>query len=290
LLPITIGSDGGGSTRLPGAISGVIGVHPSVGRIPRVSQGRPSINLTGTIGPLARDARDAAMTMQVLAGPDGRDMVSLHFPAPDYLTNLDKGVSGMRFAWTDDYGYGSMYKLPGTERLVATVRQAAMGFTKIGAQVEPTSEQWEDFWPSLGVTNQIFGAPGPSGGPKPEQIKSALETRGRNAQRFYDLLSKNDLLLSATAQFTAFTMEEWAAAWTKDGRKYPHNTFAPTYTVYTHMFNWLGFPAVSVPCGYIDGLPIGLQIVGLPDREPKILQAAAAFMKAYPRNERPKVS
>jgi amidase/aspartyl-tRNA(Asn)/glutamyl-tRNA(Gln) amidotransferase subunit A len=85
-------------------------------------------------------------------------------------------------------------------------------------------------------------------------------------------------------------MEDWAAAWTSDGAKYPHGTFAPTYTVYTHMFNWLGFPAVSVPCGFIDGLPIGLQIVGLPDREPKILQAVAAFLKAYPRNERPNVS
>jgi amidase/aspartyl-tRNA(Asn)/glutamyl-tRNA(Gln) amidotransferase subunit A len=85
-------------------------------------------------------------------------------------------------------------------------------------------------------------------------------------------------------------MEDWAAAWTKDGAKYAHGTFAPTYTVYTHMFNWLGFPPVSVPCGFIEGLSVGLQIVGLPDREPKILQAAAAFPKAYPRDERPKVS
>jgi Asp-tRNA(Asn)/Glu-tRNA(Gln) amidotransferase A subunit family amidase len=293
LLPVTIGSDGGGSTRLSGAISGVIGVHPSVGRIPRVSSERPRLNLTGTTGPLARDARDAAITMQVLAGPDGRDLVAIKDPAPDYLSNLDKGVSGMRFAWTDDYGYGAKYKVQDTGRVVAAVRQAAMGFAKLGAKVEPTAEEWEDFWPSLGITNQIFAGDGEganAGRPTPQQIQTALETRGRNAERFYDLLSKYDLLLSVTAQFTAYKMEDWAAAWTKDSKKYPHGTFAPTYTVYTHMFNWLGFPAVSLPCGFIDGLPIGLQIVGLPDREPKILQAVAAFLKAYPRNERPKVS
>jgi Asp-tRNA(Asn)/Glu-tRNA(Gln) amidotransferase A subunit family amidase len=198
LLPITIGSDGGGSTRLPGAISGVIGVHPSVGRIPTVSYERPSLNLTGTIGPLARDARDAAMTMQVLAGPDGRDFVCIKDPAPDYLSNLDKGVSGMRFAWTDDYGYGPIYKVQDTARVVAAVRQAAMGFTKLGAKVEPTAEQWEDFWPSLGITQQIF-AGGTSAGegvnaprPTPEQIQNALETRGRNWQRFHSLFSKYD--------------------------------------------------------------------------------------------------
>lgn len=293
LLPLTIGSDGGGSTRLPAAISGVVGVHPSVGRIPRLNYERTNINLTGTIGPLARDVRDAALAMQVLAGPDARDLLALRDPAPDYVTNLDRGVSGLRFAWTDDYGYGSTYKVLNTPRVIAAVRQAATGFTKLGAKVEPTSEQWEDFWPSLGITNRILVGGGEDANarrPTPQQMQDALETRGRNAQRFYDLLSKYDLLLSPTAQFTAYTVEDWAAAWTTDGKKYPHGTFAPTYTVYTHMFNWLGFPAVSVPCGFVEGLPIGLQIVGLPDREPKILQAAAAFLKAYPRTERPKVS
>jgi hypothetical protein len=103
-----------------------------------------------------------------------------------------------------------MYKVQGTERLVATVRQAAMGFTKLGAKVESTAEQWEDFWPRYIITQRIFagGVPGAGGvnapNPTPEQIQSALETRGRNTQRFYDLFAKYDLLLSATAQFTAY--------------------------------------------------------------------------------------
>src|SRR3546814_8009757 len=70
----------------------------------------------------------------------------------------------------------------------------------------------------------------------------------------------------------------------------PHSNFAPVYTSHTMMFNWLGFPAISVPCGFHEGLPIGLQIVGMPNSEDKMLRAAAAFLKAFPRNERPAVA
>jgi len=63
----------------------------------------------------------------------------------------------------------------------------------------------------------------------------------------------------------------------------------PIYTSHTFMFNWLGMPAASVPCGFVDGLPIGLQIVGRPHSEPQILRAAMAFMKAYPLNRRPDI-
>jgi aspartyl-tRNA(Asn)/glutamyl-tRNA(Gln) amidotransferase subunit A len=66
--------------------------------------------------------------------------------------------------------------------------------------------------------------------------------------------------------------------------------FAPHYTSHTHMFNWLGFPAINVPAGFIDGLPIGLQIVGPPRSEAKIFRVAHAFLKAFPRPEHPKVS
>ena len=71
---------------------------------------------------------------------------------------------------------------------------------------------------------------------------------------------------------------------------FPHGTFAPHYTSHTHMFNWLGFPAVSLPCGFVDGLPIGLQVVGWPGSEPNILRFAQAFLRAHPREERPTVS
>src|SRR3546814_19447639 len=88
-------------------------------------------------------------------------------------------------------------------------------------------------------------------------------------------------------QFTAMTVADWDAAWKNPDRWEPHSNFAPVYTSHTMMFNWLGFPAISVPCGFHEDLPIGLQIVGMPNSEDKNLQAAAAFLKAFPRNERP---
>ncbi len=295
LLPFTIGSDGGGSTRLPAAITGVIGVHPTVGRIPSFNFNPASLTLSTTVGPLARDARDAAMVMQVMAGPDGRDLIGVDEPAPDYLFNLDRGVKGLRFAWSEDFGWGKQYELPITKRVVAVAHQAAHGFRSLGAVVEPTAEQWEDWFKSYQITERVFGARMRAGAagqpaPTPDEIRAALENRGRSHAKFRALFAKYDLLLSTTAQFTAYKVEDWNAVWTTDSPKYPQGTFAPTYTVFTHMFNWLGFPAISVPCGFLDGLPVGLQIVGPPEREALVMRAAAAFTRAFPRNERPRVS
>ena len=73
--------------------------------------------------------------------------------------------------------------------------------------------------------------------------------------------------------FTAPTVEEWDAAWNKDGEKYTHGTFAPTYTSNTHMFNWLGWPALSIPVGFVDGMPVGLQLITKPNREAQLYPA-----------------
>ena len=96
-----------------------------------------------------------------------------------------------------------------------------------------------------------------------------------------------DLLLSPTAQLIASPIEVWDRAWTVDTRSYPHENFASVYTSHTAMFNWLGWPAISVPCGFVDGMPVGLQIVGQPGAEPLVFRAAHAFQAAFPRPERP---
>ena len=120
---MTIGGDGGGSTRLPAAYSGVVGVHPSQGRVPYVNYATPTLRTGGTYGPLARNVRDAAITLQAMAGPDGRDMISMGDIPEDYQATLDRGVEGLRFAWTDDFGYASMYTLAESPRVVAAVRE-----------------------------------------------------------------------------------------------------------------------------------------------------------------------
>lgn len=291
MVPVAIGSDGGGSTRLPAALSGVIGFHPSRGRVPTLRfDGKH--NLAATFGPLARDMRDVALVMNSIAGPDAREFITLDMPPPDYTDALNDGVRNGKFAWTDDFGYGSMYELPQSGEVIDRIRTAADGFSQLGAEVTPISTEWEDFWPSNVTTGRAYGyssAASTADAPDESDMRGALEVRKRNYDRFKAIMEGYDFLLSPTVPFTAFTIEEWDRAWS-NGENYPHDMFAPTYTVDTYMFNWLGWPAISVPCGFVNSLPVGLQIIAPPWREASLIQAAAAFSEAFPRKERPKVA
>jgi Asp-tRNA(Asn)/Glu-tRNA(Gln) amidotransferase A subunit family amidase len=182
-----------------------------------------------------------------------------------------------------------MYALPQTPAVIAAIRKAAQGFAALGATVETTDERWEDFYKGFMVFGAAYREGPAQHGEKPSaaDVQEQSELRGRNWDRFMKLLERYDVLLSPTIQFTAFTVEEWDAAWNRDGANYPHGTFAPTYTADTHMFNWLGWPALSIPVGFVGGLPVGLQLITRPNREAQLYRAAAAFLKAYPRNERP---
>ncbi len=283
LLPFTIGTDGGGSTRLPGAYSGVVGLHPTAGLIPNMDYDLPRVPNDITVGPLSRSVRDAALVLQAMAGPDGRDLFCLPYDPPDQVGSIDDGVEGMRFAWTDDFGYAGVYAAPESARVIELVRDAAMGLRTLGAVVAPTTEVWEDWSPHQQRTNGAFTPPLPDA-PRPTsaELQASFEVRGRNHDRFRRLFAGHDLLLSTTSQRVARSVEEWEAAWTTDGPTYPQGSFAQTYTAHTSMFNWLKFPAVSVPCGFVDGLPVALQIIGPPGSEPRILRAAQAFHRRLP--------
>ena len=281
MLPITIGSDGGGSTRLPSALCGVIGLHPTTARVPNAAYDSTRLMLTSTFGPITRDVRDTAITLQAIAGPDGRDMVSaVHPPAPDYMAGLAKGVHGMTFGWTDDFGFASKYFPPEGPAIVAQSREAAQGFVGLGASVETASMALEEYWPQVFSTMMHY-----EGSPQsPEIMEAAMKARGRNRARFDTLLEKYDFILSTTIPFTAPTVEQWDANWRIPGQ------FTPIYTSETFMFNWIALPAISIPIGFHNNMPIGLQIVGKPDSEPRMFQAAAAFLAKFPQTRRPMVS
>jgi Asp-tRNA(Asn)/Glu-tRNA(Gln) amidotransferase A subunit family amidase len=275
-----------------------VGVHPTGGLVPdidydapRAALAMPGAPLASTIGPLARSVRDCAIVTQAMAGPDGRDPLCLAFDPPSYLEHLDDGVDGWRFAWTDDFGFASVYASEDSPRVIAHVRDAAQGLTSIGATVEAATETWEDPHASLHVTSTPYG-PSIPGVEKPSVavLQAAFEARGRADRTFRAVLAEHTLLLSPTSQRVARSVEEWDAAWTTDAGRYPGGNFASTYTADTFMFNWLKYPVVSVPCGLLDGLPVGLQIVGLPGREDLVLRAAQAFQAAFPRDEQPPVS
>ncbi|WP_405539586.1 amidase [Streptomyces sp. NBC_00075] len=283
MIPVTIGSDGAGSTRLPAALSGIVGLHSSEGRIPSVDFDSPTVTQGGSYGPLTRDVRDTALVMQTLAGPDGRDPFAIRTPAPDYLAGLADGVEGLRFAWTDDFGFAAQHAQPGTPEIITAVRDSTRRFTDLGAQVEQTEESWEDYWPAFKAMTSAYGPPltvlafGASH--TPASLKAGHELYGRNWDRFERVFASHDLLLSPTLQFTAPTVTEWDTHFKRT--EYRHHPTA-AYTADTHLFNIYGYPAVSVPCGTVGGLPIALQIIGKPDREALVVRAAYAFLDGRP--------
>src|SRR3546814_12720327 len=146
MLPAALGSDGGGSTRLPAALSGLIGVHPTEGLVPVANYDPPKPAFTTSVGPLARDVRDAATVLQALAGPDGRDFIAQPNDPADYLAELDSGVQDMRFAWTDDFGYADMYAMPDSTAIIAKIRAASSEERRFGKEcVRPDRYRWSPY-------------------------------------------------------------------------------------------------------------------------------------------------
>jgi Asp-tRNA(Asn)/Glu-tRNA(Gln) amidotransferase A subunit family amidase len=291
MVPLALGSDGGGSTRLPAAYSGVVGIAATPGRIPWIHPDSPPIALTASTGPLCRDIRDAAIMTQALSGPDGRDFFSLQDRSFDFVSDIDDGVDNLRFAWSDDFGYASMYALEESPRVIAAIRRAAGGFSSLGATVDPVALECEDFFSGFQVSGRIFGSGGQTGEkPTEAEFLEAVACRGRNYDRFMAVFEDHDVLLAPTTQLLAREVEEWDAAWTTDGGRFTHGTFAATYVSHAMMFNWLSFPAFNVPAGFVDGLPIGMQVIGRPGSEALMFRVASAFLRAFPRDERPAVA
>ena len=273
VIPVAIGSDGGGSTRLPAAWSGLLGLHPTMGRVPMGSP--PGSSWNTSLGPLTRDARDGAMVLQAIAGPDGAEIISLQTDPPDYLAGIDAGVEGLRMAWTDDFGFARKYAGPESERVLDTARAAAHRFTELGAVVETTDEAFPEWMPMLGLGLQ--GA-----APVGDAFTAGQDCRVQWWEGFRRIFADVDLLLTTTIQHVAFTAERWDESWAAGTLE-----FTPMWCAHTFPHNFLGWPALSVPCGFVDGLPVGMQITSRPDGEALLYRAAQAFLGAFPFDDRP---
>jgi len=152
LSPLSIGTDGGGSIRLPSAFNGIFGLHPSRGRVSHYPQ--RVWNPHQGIGPMTRDVRDAAMLLQVIAGHDPGDPLTVQFGSrdvPDYVGRLDDGIAGVRFAWSPDFGFVN----PTDSRVVDTIAAAVPAFEEAGGIVEAPSLRIEDIWDALRRFPQI---------------------------------------------------------------------------------------------------------------------------------------
>ncbi len=292
LGPLHVGTDGGGSIRIPASFAGIYGLKASFGRIPAYpASGAWSLS---HIGPMTRTVADAALMLQVAAGPDERDQTSLPAARVDYVKALAGGVKGLRVAWSDDLGFADTVD-PEVRDLCAKTAQAFRG---LGARVE----QVRPGWPSpYACWSEIFcGGIATRMAPyldRKSEIDPGLyriiENTLKNppttyVQAWFDrlawwehprrLFEKYDLLLTPTIACPPFAIgldnpTEIA------GKAVPPYGWIP----FTYPFNMTGQPAASVPCGFTrDGLPVGLQIVGRRFDDATVLRASAAFERARP--------
>ncbi|HXH13053.1 MAG TPA: amidase [Alphaproteobacteria bacterium] len=289
--PLAVGTDGGGSIRIPSSFCGIYGLKPHVGRVPVYPA-----SATGDLshaGPMTRTVRDAALMLNVIAGADDRDRFSLPTSHPDYTTAVEGDIGGLRVAWSPDLGFAIVD--PQVRQVTA---EAAKAFADLGCHVEETNPGFENplelfqhfFYVNIGAMLQDY--PGYEGKIDPQLLANIREVEAVSARAYArSLLRRNaifdkirrffatyDLLLCPTVAVPPFGLglegPTQIAGQPVDRR---------AWIVMTPLFNLTGQPAATVPCGFTsDGLPIGLQIVGRRFDEATVLRASAAFEAARP--------
>ncbi len=290
LTPFALGTDGGGSVRIPSSFCGVFGIKAQFGRVP-VSPTSATPTLAH-VGPIARSVRDAALLLGVIAGFDARDPAAVSAEVPDFLAACEVPVEGMRVAWSPTLGYAR----PDREVLEATER-AARAFEAMGCSVDLVDEVFDD---PVDIWNAEFYAGAGTRFKDPlrssrdlfdpavaELLEGALDQTideyYSNVFARYDLREKTrqffesyDLLLTPTLPVPPFDAGVNVPPQLQD-----RNTVSWVY--YTYPFNLTGNPAASIPCGFTqENLPIGLHMVAGTNKETDILRAAAAFEAANP--------
>ena len=297
LCPLATGSDGGGSIRIPAHFCGIYGIKPTQGRVSFYSGGpsAPAPNIFSQSGPLARTVRDAALLLQVLAGHDPRDPLSLREEPADYVAAADRGIAGLRVAWSPDFGFADVHS-----DVSEVTYRAARAFEELGCQVEETKLRLDPPYDTYGapMTANAFNRYRTlyeSDGDRlmgystfflehgsrvtTADYARALAMIDRLRADFADLFEDYDLLLSPTARFPAFRNAPYPGE-VSGTSEFPDQYFNGAFTM---PINASGHPAASVPAGFsADGLPIGLQIVGRKGDEASVISASAAFEAARP--------
>jgi len=290
LAPLAVGTDGGGSIRIPGSFCGVFGLKPTCGVVPVYPT--PNTGTLSHVGPMTRTVRDAALMLAVMAGPDDRDPLSFPAAATDFTRGLEGGIRGLRVAWSPTFGYAQV-----TPEVLRVAEAAVRRFHDLGCRVELAERLFADpdpIWAPLfysGVAARLQDAlpewrdrmdPGllevveEGGRISAVQYKQAEFARATFTQDLRKLFLRYDLLLSPTLAALPF------AAGTERPTDAPGGSRL-SWVAFTYPFNLTGQPAATVPCGFTaDGLPVGLQIVGARLQDSLVLRASAAFEAAAP--------
>lgn len=297
LGPLAEGSDGGGSIRVPASLNGVVGLKPSTGRIPVVA----TVQRFSTYlfhGPLTRTVSDAALMLDVAAGHDSRDPLSLPNPTESFLERLDGDLTGWRIAYSETLELDIKVD-PEISRIV---RAAVQKFADAGAEIVEAAPDWTDagkamwdgLWvPGMAALGEMFDLESMRGELDDELIDLVLYARklrgdditradmfrGRYYDAFEHFMRDHRILASPTTTVAS----------------YPVTRFEPEYLegqplqdrllrwCLTWPFNMTTTPAISIPCGFTeDGRPVGLQLAGRHHADQDVLNAAFAFESLQP--------
>lgn len=300
--PFAIGSDGGGSIRIPAAHCGLFGMKASMGRVPLYPgtkderyPGVSSWESLEHIGPLSRTVADGALMLSVIgSGPDTRDRHSLPKPDFDWIGCCLGGVKGLRVAYSADWGYAAVD--PEVRRVVG---DAVKVFERdLGCIVEEAHPGFDDpyvaFWGVVALESDLRGLRamvvehGHHMTPhivdfimRPwtaEELTDAVIVRKALNNKMWRFMARYDLLLTPTLAVPPFPLHV-------QGPEKIDGQIVPPFKwlAFTFPLNLTGQPAATVPAGFSkDGLPIGLQIVGRHLDDSTVMRAAAAFETAQP--------
>ena len=294
MAPMALGTDAGGSIRIPAGFCGVVGHKPTFGEVPHWPAS--PFGTLAHAGPMTWTVRDCALMMNVLTEPDPRDSLAAPRRGVDYLAEIDKGIRGLRVAYSPTLGYVDL-----DPQVAAAVARAVKVLADLGAEITETDPGFAD--PLAAFGHLFYGGAANAMrdlGPKkrelmdPQLVKVAEKAAQRSmldylaavnermslSERMSVFHERYHLLVTPSLPITAFSA----------GREVPenwHSTRWPSWTPFTYPFNMTGQPALSVPCGFADnGLPIGLQIVGARFADELVLRAGHAYQQAAPLTDR----
>ena len=289
---ITTGSDTGGSIRIPAALCGIVGLKPTYGLVSRYGLSALSWSLDHP-GPMTRTVEDTAITMNVIAGHDPKDVASAKVDIPDYTSALTGDVKGLRIGIVKEY-----FEAPLDPQVRKAVMDAISLLESMGVEIKEVS--YPMFNQSQAISSTVLMAEATAyhrdllekdGHQLYEPVRQRLEAglfisaaeylRAQQARSIFDqqgrrLLDEVDLLAGPTEPVTA---PEILASKVMAGEQ--EVGVVGALTQYTRPYNINGFPAISVPCGFSDDeMPIGLQLAARPFDELTVLRAAHAYEQA----------
>jgi aspartyl-tRNA(Asn)/glutamyl-tRNA(Gln) amidotransferase subunit A len=289
-----LGSDTGGSIRIPASFCGITGLKPTYGRV-SVRGAVPLAWSLDHLGPMARSAADCALILQGIAGFDAADPLSLDVPAPDFAASLGRGVEGLRIGLPSRFFFDSDVA---DAEVLASVRAAAEVFEKLGGIV--TEVEMDELVPAddltaffsealsyhrerLAESRELFGSSlvwrldrsAPVTG---MEYADARYRQYEAKRKLRDIFEQVDLLLTPTAVVPAALIPLDADEPPfRELNGYPSALLGRN----TRTFNITGVPALSLPCGFTAlGLPVGMQLVGSWWAEGMVLRAAHAYQQA----------